>query len=49
LVSAINRWHNYRNKKFTHLLNAAGEARVFTKMERFRDSVIVEGYEQTFY
>ena len=36
-------------EKLTHLLNAAGEARVHTKMERFHDSVIVEGYEQTFY
>lgn len=36
-------------EKLTHLLNAAGEARVFTKMERFHDSIIVEGYEQTFY
>jgi hypothetical protein len=36
-------------KKLTQLLNAAGEARVFTKMERFHDSVIIEGYEQTFY
>ena len=36
-------------EKLIHLLNAAGEARVFTKMERFHDSVIVEGYEQTFY
>lgn len=36
-------------EKLTHILNAAGEARVFTKMERFHDSVIIEGYEQTFY
>lgn len=36
-------------EKLTQLLNAAGEARVFTKMERFHDSVIIEGYEQVFY
>ncbi len=36
-------------EKLTQLLNAAGEARIFTKMERFHDSVIIEGYEQTFY
>ena len=36
-------------EKLTQLLNAAGEARVFTKMERFHDSVIIEGYEQNFY
>ena len=36
-------------EKLTQLLNAAGEARVFTKMERFHDSIIIEGYEQTFY
>ena len=36
-------------EKLTQLLDAAGEARVFTKMERFHDSVIIEGYEQTFY
>ena len=35
--------------KLTQVLNAAGEARVFTKMERFNDSIIIEGYEQTFY
>lgn len=36
-------------EKLTQLLNAAGDARVFTKMERFHDSIIIEGYEQTFY
>lgn len=36
-------------EKLTHLLNAAGDARVFTKMERFHDRVIINGYEQTFY
>jgi hypothetical protein len=36
-------------EKLTHILNSAGEARMSTKMERFHDSVIVEGYEQTFY
>ena len=30
-------------------MNAAGEALVFTKMERFHDSDIIEGYEQNFY
>lgn len=36
-------------EKLTHLLNAAGEARVLRKLERFHDPIIVEGYEQTFY
>ncbi len=36
-------------EKLTHLLNAAGDARIFTKMERFHDRVIINGYEQTFY
>jgi hypothetical protein len=36
-------------EKLTSLLNAAGDARVFTKMERFNDRVIINGYEQTFY
>lgn len=35
--------------KLTHLLNAAGDARIFTKMERYHDNVITRGYEQTFY
>jgi hypothetical protein len=33
----------------TQLLNAPGEARVLRKLERFHDSIIIEGYEQTFY
>ncbi len=36
-------------EKLSHLLDTAGEARMFTKMERFHDSVIIKGYEQTFY
>lgn len=36
-------------EKLTSLLNAAGDARIFTKMERFNDRVIINGYEQTFY
>jgi hypothetical protein len=36
-------------EKLSQILNAAGEARVITKMERFHDSIIIEGYEQTFY
>ncbi len=36
-------------KKLAELLDAAGEARVLTKMERFHDSIIIEGYGQTFY
>ena len=36
-------------EKLTGLLNAAGDAHVFTKMERFHDRVIINGYEQTFY
>ena len=36
-------------EKLTHLLNAAGDARIFTKMERFHDRIIINGYEQTFY
>jgi len=36
-------------EKLTHLLNAAGDARIFTKMERFHDRTIINGYEQTFY
>ena len=36
-------------EKLSQLLDAAGEARLSTKMERFHDSVIIEGYEQTFY
>ncbi len=36
-------------EKLVHLLNAAGDARIFTKMGRFHDRIIVKGYEQTFY
>ncbi|MFQ5449683.1 MAG: DUF2851 family protein [Nitrospinaceae bacterium] len=36
-------------EKLAHLLNAAGDARVFRKMERFHDRVIINGYEQTLY
>ena len=35
--------------KLTYLLNAAGDARINTKMNRFHDRVIIHGYEQTFY
>ena len=35
--------------KLALLLNAAGDARIFTKMERYHDRVIANGYEQTFY
>ncbi len=37
------------DEKLTHLLNAAGEARVLRKLERFHDPIIIEGYEQVFY
>ncbi|PIQ96333.1 MAG: hypothetical protein COV67_10065 [Nitrospinae bacterium CG11_big_fil_rev_8_21_14_0_20_56_8] len=36
-------------EKLEQLLNAAGDARIFTKMERFHDRIIDRGYEQTFY
>ncbi|MEK9629216.1 MAG: DUF2851 family protein [Nitrospinota bacterium] len=36
-------------EKLLHLINAAGEARILKKQERFHDAIIVEGYEQTFY
>ena len=35
--------------KLEKLLNAAGDARIFTKMERYHDRIISAGYEQTFY
>ncbi len=35
--------------KFLALLNAAGDARVQIKMDRFHDRIIIQGYEQTFY
>ena len=36
-------------EKLTQLLNAAGEARVLRKLDRFHDPIIIDGYEQTFY
>ncbi|GJL79479.1 MAG: hypothetical protein NPINA01_24680 [Nitrospinaceae bacterium] len=36
-------------EKLTHLLNAAGDARILVKIERFHDRTIINGYEQTFY
>ncbi len=36
-------------ERLAALLNAAGDARIFTKMERFHDSILIQGYEQTFY
>ncbi|MDA1109239.1 MAG: DUF2851 family protein [Nitrospinae bacterium] len=36
-------------EKLTHLLNAAGDARILVKMERFHDRTLINGYEQTFY
>lgn len=36
-------------EKFIELLKSAGDARVQTKMDRFHDRVITNGYEQTFY
>ena len=36
-------------EKLTQLLNAAGEARVLRKLERFHAPIIIEGYEQTFH
>ncbi len=36
-------------EKLADLLNAAGEARVYTKMDRFHDRIILNGYEQTLY
>ena len=35
--------------KLTQLLDNAGEGRVITKMKRFQDAVLINGYEQTFY
>lgn len=31
------------------LLDSAGEARILSKMDRFHDRIIIDGYEQTFY
>ncbi|MFQ5672471.1 MAG: DUF2851 family protein [Nitrospinales bacterium] len=36
-------------EKFAALLDLAGDARILTKMQRFHDRVIINGYEQTFY
>ncbi len=36
-------------EKFSELLKSAGDARVPTKMDRFHDRIITNGYEQTFY
>lgn len=36
-------------ENLTHLLSAAGDARIMVKMERFHDRTIINGYEQTFY
>lgn len=36
-------------EKLTHLLNAAGDARILVKMERFHNRTLINGYEQTFY
>lgn len=36
-------------EKLLELLNAAGDARIHTKMDRFHDRIITKGYEQTFY
>ncbi|MEE9259196.1 MAG: DUF2851 family protein [Nitrospinaceae bacterium] len=36
-------------EKLIHLLNAAGDARIYRKMDRFHDRIIANGYEQTFY
>lgn len=35
--------------RLANLLNAAGDARILTKMNRFHDRVIIKGYEQAFY
>ncbi|NIQ00405.1 MAG: DUF2851 family protein, partial [Nitrospinaceae bacterium] len=37
------------SKKLETLLNAAGDARVFKKMERYHDRILLNGYEQTLY
>ncbi len=37
------------HEKLVHLLNSAGDARIQTKMDRYHDRIIVNGYEQTFY
>ena len=37
------------HEKFIALLKSAGDARIQTKMDRFHDRIITNGYEQTFY
>jgi len=36
-------------EQLAQLLDAAGNARIHTKMDRFHDRIILDGYEQTFY
>ena len=36
-------------EKLAALLEAAGDARIRTKMDRFHDRILLNGYEQTFY
>jgi hypothetical protein len=40
---------NLSKTKLEILLNAAGDARIHTKMDRYHDKIISAGYEQTFY
>ncbi|MGV7221061.1 MAG: DUF2851 family protein [Nitrospinales bacterium] len=40
---------NLSKSKLENLLNAAGDARIHTKMDRYHDKIITGGYEQTFY
>ena len=40
---------NLSKTKLENLLNAAGDARIHTKMDRYHDKIITAGYEQTFY
>ena len=40
---------NLSEAKLSDLLDSAGEARILSKMDRFHDRVIFDGYEQTFY
>ncbi len=37
------------HERIAELLNAAGDARIQTKMDRFHDRILMHGYEQTFY
>jgi len=41
--------NNLSEEKLSRLLDSAGEARILSKMDRFHDRVIIDGYEQTFY